>query len=732
MNTEKLARFNNYNTYLKKYFGYDQLKDKQFEIIDNILHHKKDVCGILPTGYGKSICYQLPYLITQKTIFVVSPLISLMEDQMNAMKKLNIPVICLNSSVEFKSRLKADLLRGNHKIVYVTPEYLVTAKKFIQVLHKKHGIGLFAIDEAHCISIWGADKSFRPDYRKLKCIKKYLPEVPIVSLTATANVRVRQDICKSLKLDNPKMILGNLYRDNLNISIKKKNKINEDLIPLMAKYKDVSGSSIIYVKTRKDCDTIAKKIKSNGYLCDSYHAGLDSEVRTKIQKNFINNKIKIIVATIAFAMGIDKSDIRLVCHYGCPSDVSSYYQEIGRAGRDGGESECIMFYSTSDFRISRYFLKEIEDSLYRKYREKQIITIEKFVYSNVCRWKNVLSYFDKDDGDSFDICDKCDNCINKVKEVNMDFSEPAFILLKLVSKLDGRYGMTILLNILRGSRSKKMTSVMKKLPVYGKGIYYSMKWWKVFGRLLINEDYLCEKTIISGFGTVIKSTNKGLKWFNKIQKNCKYNYSSSPVNFTNIEINDADKLFLPVDSEFMIYQPKTPYIKTNSTGTSSRRSGGNQSNQAATVFDFANDFGFDLDEDEIPKITKTKSKSSKVNKINKSTNKAPIDSVSPTKMTSFKMFAEEGLTTTEIGKIRALQTQTIEEHVVAAISSGVKIDLKKVGLDKTRYNKIIKLKDLNKMKLSDIRSKVGREISYFAIKTAIGIMNNNLESNFFS
>lgn len=538
---------NEYNKYLKKYFGYDKLKDKQFEIIDAIISQKKDVCAILPTGYGKSICYQLPFLILQKTVFIVSPLISLMEDQMQSVIQCNIPAVCLNSTTDYKNKIEESLLNGDHKIVYITPERLVNSKKIIKNMAKKNYIGLFAIDEAHCISEWGADKSFRPDYRKLKKIKKWTKNIPILSLTATADDIIKQDICNSLKLSDPVIIKGNLLRNNLTIHINKKNNIDIDILPLLQKFIDITyGSCIIYAKTRDECDNIYNIINNKGYNCGVYHAGMDSQDRLFTQTKFIKNEINIIVATIAFAMGIDKQNIRLVCHYGCPANMVSYYQEIGRAGRDGKESDCIMFYSDNDFRISRYFLSQEIDENFIKYKENNISYIEKFVNLDKCRWKIVLEYF----GEQLDSCGKCDVCINGLVDNKIDLSEPAFLFFSLLSKLNDKYGTITLINILRGSKSKKITVFMKKLVEYGSGIHYCTKWWKMFLKILINEGYIRERRLNTKFSTVIRFTNKGIKWFNKAKKNHSFSYSSNGNIFDSL-IEIDNKLILSVNSEFI-------------------------------------------------------------------------------------------------------------------------------------------------------------------------------------
>jgi len=273
-----------YNSILKKYFGYDSLKKEQFEIIHKLLNNE-DVCAILATGYGKSICYQLPFLITQKSVIVISPLLSLMNDQKMEMQKLKIPVCCLNSDCRIGDKIKytTDILNGNHKIIYMTPEYLANCEDFIKQLHENNGLALVCIDEAHCTSSWGND--FRESYSKLNVIKKWIPDVPMLALTATASEKIREDICKSLDMKCPAMIIGEFDRPNLYIEISvKKNNIKSDLFDLLNKFKN--EYIIIYCKTREDTEQTADAINELGITSFAYHAGLSNVERDIIQKNF--------------------------------------------------------------------------------------------------------------------------------------------------------------------------------------------------------------------------------------------------------------------------------------------------------------------------------------------------------------------------------------------------------------------------------------------------------------
>ena len=487
---------NQYNEVLKKNFGYESLKKEQYKIIYNITHKKKDVLAVLATGFGKSICYQLPFLISGKCVIVISPLISLMEDQMQQLDELNIPNCCFNETTTWKNGLKGDILKGNYKIIYMTPEFCIRNTDFIEELYEEHEICCFAIDESHCVSQW-SDVSFRPEYGKLHILREIAPEVPILALTATASDKIQNDITTTLNMFNTYKISSSFDRPNLYIHIDRKSKdINSDLRNILLKYKN--ESKIIYAKTRDMTNKISESISKIGIESLPYHAGLSTEQRASIQEKFMNNEIKTIVATIAFGMGINHKNIRLVVQYGCSNNIEAYYQEIGRAGRDGKDSECYMFYSANDFRLNRFFLSELQDEDKKQYRESEIVKMEKFVYSTACRRKIILNHFGEDLDDK---CMNCDNCKKLNSMIEFNFTNYANKLFSVMKKLDNSYGSTQYILVLRGSKSKKITQDMKLLKEYNLGKGKSEKWWKEFIRLLIANSFLCEKAIPNGFGS---------------------------------------------------------------------------------------------------------------------------------------------------------------------------------------------------------------------------------------
>lgn len=562
INTLKIQEDNIVATF-NKYYPDKKIKPLQHEIVKSIVN-KHDILAILPTGYGKSICYQLPYLLDQnKVVIVVSPLISLMEDQKSKLENIGIPVTCFHSNIGRKKRqeIKEELLENlintqdpfdenstetNGMVMFLTPEYLINCENWIKRLARSGKLSLITIDEAHCISTWGHD--FRPDYMGLACLKEWLNEyhIPILALTATATKSVEDDIKKSLALENAKVYKTSFDRPNLIIYVQEKPKEINGIFTILNKYND--DFSIIYCKTRDKAEEISEILKENKYNADVYHAGLSAESRKNIQDKFAKKELNIIVATVAFGMGIDQN-VHLVIHWGCPSDMESYYQEVGRAGRDGIDSECYLFYNKEDFKISRYFLKSIKDVNYRKYRDEQISKMDRYCVLSQCRRKMILNHF----GEKLDVdykCDKCDNC-KKQKEINtiaMDnLMYPIFIIVKTIFLVKCKLGIGKICLVLRGSKSKLINNFIQ-CKTFGLLKNLSEKQIKDIIDVLKINGYAREKTIQSGFGTVIETTSKLVEWFRKIT-----NESNNDLSFDNLQpilSKEQHKLHLNVPSEY--------------------------------------------------------------------------------------------------------------------------------------------------------------------------------------
>lgn len=402
-----------YEKLLNQHFNKENLKPLQKNIIKTIIDENKDCLSILSTGYGKSICYQLPRFIMNKSVIIISPLISLMEDQKNKLEKNNIEVCCLNSNLNYdeKYKIKNKLLKDNPMIVYTTPEYFNQNLGFIQDLDKKNMLGLIAIDECHCISQWGND--FRPEYQKLNCIKDICKNIPILALTATATKDVQKDIIRTIFKEKPIIVKSTFDRPNLKIIVNQKKDIQNDICPLIEN--NINKKIIIYTRTRIESENIYKLIKKLGIKCGIYHAGLDDKIRYSVQQDFIKGEINCIIATIAFGMGIDQN-INLVIRYGMSTDIESYYQEIGRAGRDNSVSECYLFYNYVDYIISKSINDKVIDNKLKKVKENKLNAMKFYVYTKKCRRKYILNYFNEEY--NIENCKMCDICLNISNTIN--------------------------------------------------------------------------------------------------------------------------------------------------------------------------------------------------------------------------------------------------------------------------------------------------------------------------
>jgi len=394
---------------LQKYFGYDEFRPMQKEIIECTLQ-KKDCLAIMPTGGGKSLCYQIPALKFDGITIVISPLISLMKDQVDNLKSNGINSAYINSSLSQTEiyEIQNKITNNEIKIIYIAPERL--ALESFKIFLASLKISLIAIDEAHCISEWGHD--FRPSYKNLRYLKKIFPDTPITALTATATKKVREDILNNLLLDEPQVFISGFNRENLELVVEKKKNTFPKILNLLREYQN--ESAIVYCFSRKDVEKITTLLRDNGFNALSYHAGLGTELRKKNQNLFIQDKVNIIVATLAFGMGIDKPDVRLIIHHTFPKSIEGYYQEIGRAGRDGLKSKCILFYSNGDKRKHEFFTEQILDKRAKENAQNKLYQIINYCETQRCRRKYILNYF----GEEFveDNCDFCDVCLKPLEE----------------------------------------------------------------------------------------------------------------------------------------------------------------------------------------------------------------------------------------------------------------------------------------------------------------------------
>ncbi|MEQ9414352.1 MAG: ATP-dependent DNA helicase RecQ, partial [Cyclobacteriaceae bacterium] len=425
---------------LKELFGYTTFRGNQEVVIKNILEGKNTFV-IMPTGAGKSLCYQLPAMIKDGMAIVISPLIALMKNQVDQLNAYGINARFLNSTLSKSeiTRLKKDCINGEIKLLYVAPESL-NKEEYIEFLLKTN-VSFVAIDEAHCISEWGHD--FRPEYRKIKTMIAQLGSMPVIALTATATPKVQIDIQKNLQMEDADIFLSSFNRKNLYYEVRPKKETKKQLIKFLKENKGKSG--IIYCLSRKKVEEIAQLLNVNGFSAAPYHAGLDPDVRVRNQDNFLNEEVDIVVATIAFGMGIDKPDVRFVIHYDVPKSLEGYYQETGRAGRDGLEGICLMFYSHNDLSKLEKFNK---DKPVQERENSRILLQEMEFYaeSPICRRKQLLHYF----GEEFKVenCGACDNCVHPRER--FDGTDAVKLVLEAVKETNERFGLSHLVNVIRG------------------------------------------------------------------------------------------------------------------------------------------------------------------------------------------------------------------------------------------------------------------------------------------
>lgn len=516
------------NDLLKQYFGYDEFRPGQKEIIQKVID-QENVLGIMPTGSGKSICYQLPSLLVDGLTVVVSPLISLMKDQVDAANQLGIPATFINSSLDGyeTARRFQEIDRQQYCLLYIAPERFIMPD-FIQAMNRWN-VCMIAIDEAHCISQWGHD--FRPSYLQMAKQLDQLPNRPvIVALTATATIQVAADIKRLLKIPDGNHIQTGFGRENLRFQVVKDQKKEQYLVEYLKINKNQSG--IIYAATRKEVDRIYHLLKKFGFSIGRYHGGLKENERTAMQEAFLYDRLQLIVATNAFGMGINKSNVRFVIHYQIPGSLEAYYQEAGRAGRDGLSSEAILLFAPQDIQVQKFFIQQSQREEEQKQKEyEKLKAMTEYAYIESCLQQYILNYF----GETSSPCNRCGNCLDDRKIVEV--TTQAQMVLSCLKRMGENYGKQMLMKVLAGSKEQKLRALgFERLSTYGLMKNQSQKETMQLIEYLISNGYLLT---VNGEYPILKVTERGIQ----VLKGQEAVYRKEPKKVQQLSDEETDTLF---------------------------------------------------------------------------------------------------------------------------------------------------------------------------------------------
>lgn len=711
---------------LKNHFGYDDFRKGQEEIITHILN-KEDCLAIMPTGAGKSICYQIPALTFEETTIVISPLISLMKDQVDSLVQNGISATFINSSLttnEYYQTIENAKL-GMYKIIYVAPERL-NSDNFIDLLNKIN-ISMFAIDEAHCVSQWGHD--FRPSYTEIANIILNLKERPVVTaFTATATELVKNDIINLLKLSNPFTITTGFDRKNLSFSVETPIDKKQYLLDYLNDHKESSG--IIYCLSRKNVDNLYDELLSHGFSVSKYHAGMSDSARNKNQNDFVFDKTSIMIATNAFGMGIDKSNIRYVIHYNMPKDLESYYQEAGRAGRDGADSECILLFNRSDIVSNKFLIEQTNSSSTKLVEYQKLNDMVDYCNTDKCLRKYILEYFGETT--DYDNCNNCSNCNSETEST--DITTDSKKIMSCIKRMKERFGIGMVTDVLKGSKTAKIKSMkFDDLSTYGIMSDYSKETIKELISFLVSENYI--NCVGDKYPILTLNSNCSDVLFNdkqvfikrKIEKvkakssGAKYDTDLFAI-LSTLRKSLAEELNVP---PFVVFSDSTLIemcmIYPTTLDELYQISGVGKYKADNFGKHFLHEIQKYVEEHNIQKST---SIIADINNKKIKIPKEPKAEKEPTKITTYNLYMS-GKTIKEIVNLRGLTQPTIEKHLIDCYKDGMEIDLEKEV--HTQYEKEI-CNTIHFMKgalLRDIKASLPYEVSYFDINYYIAKLSKN-------
>lgn len=703
---------------LKHYFGYSEFKKGQKELITKILKGQ-DVFGIMPTGAGKSVCYQIPALVLDGVSIVISPLISLMKDQVDALKEMGIKAAFINSSLSTKelNEVTENVEAGEYKLIYVAPERLV-GDGFLKLL-KSIEISLIAIDEAHCVSQWGHD--FRPSYTRIAYMVRMLKKRPVIAaFTATATPQVQEDIIKLLELSTPFLITTGFDRANLHFGVvKPKNKFDY-LIHFLQNNRDSSG--LIYCSTRKTVESLNEKLLKKGFNITKYHAGLSENERTKNQDDFIFDRKQIMVATNAFGMGIDKSNIRFVLHYNMTKNMEAYYQEAGRAGRDGLRAECILLYGASDIVTNKFLIERIDDSSNKINEYRKLNEMIDYCNTDSCLRKYILRYFGEKK--LKDECSNCSSCNNNIERT--DITIEAQKIMSCIKRVDERFGAGVVVDVLKGANTEKIRSMgFDKISTYGIMKEYDKDTIKEIISYLVAENYIrltgdkypiltlnqraysilkgkekvSIKRVIQKMKTdvdpALEPDSRLFEILRAIRRRIAETQKIPPfVVFSDASLRDMSKKYPVTEKDFI-----------NVFGVGENKLIKYGDDFISAIKSYVHDNGIN-----IPENTATVQKSKGEKKLE--------EPKKDTRVITYELY-KSGYSIDKIMEIRELTRATIENHLIDCLEKGLSIDTEYIVSRELQLQIIEVIKKNGTEKLKQIKALLPQEVSYGAIKFII-------------